>query len=196
MQHQVSAVLLAAGSAKRMGRPKQLLPLGDRTVIEHCIRTIVGAGIKGVVVVLGPDAEDMATAIHAFPIKTVFNKQQGSEMAESVRAGLQAVDPASTGVLVCLVDYPLVMPQTIKGLIALHGNHPDSIIIPSYNCRRGHPSLFPLSIIREIEKQCTLRDVINNHEKKIVYLDTDDEGVLIDMDEPEDYEMILGRFRA
>lgn len=179
-----------------MGRPKQLLTLRDRTVIEHCIRSIVEAGIKDVIAVLGPDSEDILTAIYAIPVNTVFNKQQGSEMAESVRAGLQAVDPASTGVLVCLADYPLVIPQTIKGLIALHGKHPDSIIIPSFNRRRGHPTLFPLWIIREIEKQCTLRDVISAHEEEIVYLDTDDEGVLIDMDEPEDYEMILGRFRA
>ena len=196
MQHQVSAVLLAAGSAKRMGRPKQLLPLGDRTVIEHCIRTIIEAGIKDVVVVVGPDAGDITTAIHAFPVKTVINERRESEMAESVRTGLHAVDSASTGILVCLVDHPLVMPETLRALTEFHEKYPESVIIPSFKRRRGHPTLFPLRIIREIQTQCTLRDVINDHEKEIVYLNADDEGVLLDMDEPEDYEMILGRFRV
>jgi len=179
-----------------MGRPKQLLPLGDRTVIEHCIRTIIEAGIKDVVVVVGPDAGDITTAIHAFPVKTVINERRESEMAESVRTGLHVVDPASTGILVCLVDHPLVMPDTLRALTEFHEKYPESVVIPSFKRRRGHPTLFPLRIIREIQTQCTLRDVINDHEKEIVYLNADDEGVLLDMDEPGDYEMILGRFRA
>jgi CTP:molybdopterin cytidylyltransferase MocA len=179
-----------------MGRPKQLLPLGDRTVIEHCIRTIIAAGIQDLVVVLGPDAGDITTAIHVFPIKSVSNNEQGSEMAESVRTGLHAVDSASTGILLCLADYPLVMPETMRSLAAFHAIHPDSIIIPSFNRRRGHPTLFPLRIIREIEIQCTLRDVINDHEKEIVYMNTDDEGVLLDMDTMEDYERIRGAYRG
>jgi len=179
-----------------MGRPKQLLPLGDRTVIEHCIRTIIAAGIKDVVVVLGPDAGDITTAIYVLPVKSVFNKERGSEMAESVRTGLKAVSPASTGILICLADHPLVMPETLRALTEFHEKYPESVIIPSFKRRRGHPTLFPLRIIREIQTQCTLRDVINDHEKEIVYLNADDEGVLLDMDEPGDYEMILGRFRA
>lgn len=179
-----------------MGRPKQLLPLGDRTVIEHCISAIIAAGIQDLVVVLGPDAGDIATAIHIFRVKSVFNRQQGSEMAESVRAGLDAVSPGSTGILLCLADHPLVMPETMRSLAALHVAHPGSIIIPSFNRRRGHPTLFPLRVIRDIRAKRTMRDVINDHEKEIVYLNSDDEGVLLDMDEPEDYEMILGRFRV
>lgn len=177
-----------------MGRPKQLLPLGDRTVIEHCIRTIAEAGIRDVVVVLQPDAGDIAAAVHALPVKTVFNMQQGSEMAESVRTGLEAVSPGATGILLCLADHPLVMPETMRSLTALHTAHPGSIIIPSFNRRRGHPTLFPLRIIRDIRAQHTLRDVISAHEKEIMYLNADDEGVLLDMDNPSDYELVLGRF--
>jgi CTP:molybdopterin cytidylyltransferase MocA len=177
-----------------MGRPKQLLPLGDCTVIEHCIRTIADAGIRDVVVVLGPGAGDIAAAVHAFPVKTVFNRQQGSEMAESVRTGLDAVAHGSTGILLCLADHPLVMPETMQSLIALHAAHPGSIIIPSFNRRRGHPTLFPLGIIRDIRSQHTLRDVISGHEKEIIYLNVDDEGVLIDMDTTEDYERVVDTY--
>ncbi|HYQ48599.1 MAG TPA: nucleotidyltransferase family protein [Thermodesulfovibrionales bacterium] len=179
-----------------MGRPKQLLPLGDRTVIEHCIRAIIEAGIRDVVVVLRPAAGDIAAAVHAFPVKTAFNRQQGSEMAESVRTGLDAVSRESTGILLCLADHPLVMPETMRSLAALHAAHSGSIIIPSFKMRRGHPTLFPLCIIRDIWMQQTLRDVISSHEREIVYLNTDDEAVLIDMDDPTDYEVVLDRFRS
>jgi len=179
-----------------MGRPKQLLPLGDGTVIEHCISTIIAAGVRDIVVVLGPDAGDISITIHHLPVRTVLNVQQESEMAESVRTGLEAVSADATGILICLADHPLVLPATMKELIALHEKNPDSIIIPSFRRRRGHPTLLPLRIIRDIHAQSTMRNVISDNEKDIMYLNVDDEGVLLDMDDPEDYDMILDRFRG
>jgi len=179
-----------------MGRPKQLLPLGDRTVMEQCIRAIAEAGIGDVVVVLGPDAVDIAAAVRGFPVKTVFNRQQGSEMAESARTGLDAVSSGSTGILLCLADHPLVTPGTMWSLADLHAKHPESIIIPSFNRRRGHPTLFPVGIIRDIGAQHTMRDVISAHEREIVYMNTDDEGILLDMDTMEDYERIRDAYQG
>jgi molybdenum cofactor cytidylyltransferase len=177
-----------------MGRPKQLLPLGDCTVIEHCVSTIIASGVIDIVVVLSPDAGDISTAMHAFPVKTVCNEQQAGEMAESVRTGLTAVDPAATGILICLADHPLVKPETMKGLMTLHEERPDSIIIPSFNRRRGHPTLFPKEIIGEIFVSSSLRDVIQCHARSIAYLDIEDEGVLLDMDTLDAYEEIQKKF--
>lgn len=193
MRHQVSAVLLAAGSSKRMGRQKQLLPLGERTVIEQCVSTIIDSGVRDVVVVLGPDADDISNAIRLLPVRTVLNDQPESEMAESMRAGLKAVLPEATGVLVCLADHPLVTAKTMKGLIALHVTYPDSVIIPSFNRRRGHPTLFPKGALQGTAAG-SLRDVIDAHASTIVYLDTEDEGILLDMDTLQDYENILERY--
>jgi CTP:molybdopterin cytidylyltransferase MocA len=177
-----------------MGRPKQLLPLGDLTVIEHGISAIIAAGIKDIVVVLGPDAGDISRTIHHLPVRTVLNMQPGSEMAESVRTGLKFVSADATGILICLADHPLVLPETMKELIVLHEKNPDSIIIPSFRRRRGHPSLFPGNIIEEIFARDSLRDVIGSNAEKIRYLDVADEGVLLDMDTTEDYERILDNY--
>ena len=177
-----------------MGRTKQLLPLGNRTVIEHCLSTIIASRVVDIVVVLGHDAGDISTAIHAFPVKTVFNEQQASEMAGSVRTGLPAVDPAATGILICLADHPLVTPETMKGLIALHEEHPESIIIPSFNRQRGHPPLFPREMLAEIFVSSSLRDVIQGHAGSIAYLDSEDEGILLDMDTMDAYEEIQRKF--
>jgi CTP:molybdopterin cytidylyltransferase MocA len=177
-----------------MGQIKQLLPLGDRTVIEHGLSTIIAAGIKDIVVVLGPDAGDVSKTIHHFPVRTVLNTQQESEMAESVRTGLKSVSADATGILICLADHPLVMPETIKALVALHKNYPEAIIIPSCKRKRGHPTLFPGNIMQEIFVRNSLRDVIGSNAEKVRYLDVADDGVLLDMDTTEDYERILDNY--
>jgi molybdenum cofactor cytidylyltransferase len=191
MQHQVSAVLLAAGSARRMGQLKQLLPLGSLTVIEHCANTIFSAGISDVVLVIGPDGEAVSSAVEHLPVRVAMNHDHGSDMAASVRVGLHALKDSASAVMICLADHPLVQSETMKLLLVRHQANPASIIIPSHNRRRGHPTLFPRKIIQEIFESSSLRDVIGAHVRMTVYLNTEDEGVLLDMDTPQDYERIL-----
>lgn len=194
MPQQVSAVLLAAGLSGRMGRPKQLLPLGDRTVIEQCIGSIIAAGLAEIVVVLGPGQEEIAQLIRPLPVAIAANDIGQSEMADSVRTGLRAVGAGASGILICLSDHPLIMPETIRAVIALHREHPESIIIPCCSGKRGHPALFPMGIIREISGKNSLRDVRDSRAETIRYMDVADEGVLLDMDTPEDYARILDSF--
>jgi CTP:molybdopterin cytidylyltransferase MocA len=176
-----------------MGQTKQLLPLGNRTVIEHCIGTIIDAGIKEVVVVLGPESREISELIHNLAV-TIAKNEEESEMADSVRIGLKKVNAVSTGVLICLADHPLVRTDTMKALIAAHQEYPESIIIPSLKGKRGHPTLFPRDIIQEVFVLSTMRDVIRDHEEEISYLNVDDDGVLLDMDTTGDYELVLEKF--
>ena len=79
-------------------------------------------------------------------------------------------------------------------MLATHQKNPEAVIIPSHNGRRGHPTLFPRKIIQEIFERSSLRDIIAAHAGMIVYENTEDDGVLLDMDTPEDYERILDKF--
>jgi len=177
-----------------MGRSKQLLPLGPSPVIRHCLDSIVASGLRDIVVVLGADLDGMAGAISGMSVRTVVNADPRSDMAGSVRLGLRQIDPASTGVLICLADHPLVSSETIKGLVNVHHSGPDSILIPLYHGRRGHPTLFPRKAIDDIFIAETLRDVIASRADSVRTVDVDDEGVVLDLDTPEDYERIKGRF--
>ena len=194
MQHQVSAVLLAAGLARRMGQLKQLLPLGSLTVIEHSLNAILSAGVSDTVVVIGPDGADVSSAIGHLPVTIALNTNSGSDMAASVRIGLNGLNDTASSVLVCPADHPLVLPDTIKALIVRHNENREAVIIPSHDRRRGHPTLFPRQVIQEIFERSSLRDVITAHVGMIVYENTEDEGVLLDMDTPQDYERILRKF--
>jgi len=70
---------------------------------------------------------------------------------------------------------------------------PGRIIIPVYQGRKGHPTLFPYHVIMELRKCETLRDLIHSHGERILYLGVTDEGTVLDMDTPEDYQKILER---
>jgi molybdenum cofactor cytidylyltransferase len=176
-----------------MGRPKQLLPLGGKPVIRHCIDAILGADIRDIVVVLGPGGITTAQTLRGLPVDIVVNGNARSEMADSVRIGLSALDGFSSGVLICLVDHPLVSAGTMKTVIQAHREAPDKIIIPAYNGRRGHPSLFPASILKEIFSDVTLRDIVRRDQGRVLVIEVPDEGVVLDMDTREDYEQVLKR---
>jgi molybdenum cofactor cytidylyltransferase len=177
-----------------MGRSKQLLLLGHSPVIRHCLDSIVASGLRDIVVVIGANHDEISTTISGMPVRTVVNADPGSDMAGSVRIGLRQADPASTGLLICPADHPLVSSETIRELINVHFSCPDSILIPRYKGRRGHPTLFPRKAIDGIFIVETLRDVIAGPSGSVRLVDVDDEGVVLDMDTPEDYERIKQRF--
>jgi molybdenum cofactor cytidylyltransferase len=177
-----------------MGRPKQLLPLNGKSAIRRCVEGIIAAGVRDVVVVLGMNGGEAAAALAGLMVKVAFNGNAESEMAESVRIGLRETDPSASGVLVCLADHPLVSAETIGTLIALHAKNPRTIVVPCCRGRRGHPTLFPASLVREVFSGLTLRDVLAKHADRITAADVDDEGVVLDMDTKEDYERMRHRF--
>lgn len=196
MPLKVSAILLAAGSSKRMGQPKQLLPLGSKPIIRHCLDNLAVAGIRNTVIVLGQNGSKILDSLKELPVQVIFNETPESEMAESVRIGLRTLHESSTGVLVHLSDHPLVSVETLKSLVQCHVETPDRIIIPLYKGRRGHPTLFPKPVIDEVFVGLNLRDIINKDSSRIRFLNVDDEGVVVDIDTPEDYKRICERSSA
>jgi molybdenum cofactor cytidylyltransferase len=192
----VAAILLAAGKSCRMGSCKQLLPLGDRTVIARCLETLVASGVDEIIVVVSPEGHEVADAARKYPVRIVVNPESEGDMASSVRAGRDALKTEASGVIVFLCDCPLVSSNTIASLIVEHGDLPESIIIPCRRERRGHPLLFPRSILNELANDLILRDLVRRFPERICCIDVDDPGVLLDMDTPEDYHRISGMVQA
>jgi len=174
-----------------MGRLKQLLPLGSKPIIRHCLDSLAAAGIRNTVVVLGQNGSKILDSIKELPVKVVFNKTPESEMAESVRIGLRALHEPLSGVLVHLSDHPLVSVETLKSLVRCYVESPDRIIIPLYKGRKGHPTLFPKPVIEEAFEGLNLRDIVNRDSSRARFLNVVDEGVILDVDTKEDYERIL-----
>ncbi len=110
MEPPVSAILLAAGSSRRMGRTKQLLLLGDKPVVKHCVDSLWEAGIREIVVVINACGNGLAEHLRGLPVTVAVNENADSDMAESVRIGIKRLRKFSAAVLICLSDHPLVAP--------------------------------------------------------------------------------------
>jgi molybdenum cofactor cytidylyltransferase len=174
-----------------MGTCKQLLPLEGKTVIGHCLDALLGGGISEVIVVAGPQGNAVAEAVQDYPVTVVRTTDPDGDMADSIRTGIAALSPSVTGVLISLCDHPLVSPWTVALLSAFHYEGQDRIIIPVYEGRKGHPTLFPRHILNELVSTYTLRDLIRKDHGRLCLVEVPDQGVRLDMDTPEDYRKIV-----
>jgi molybdenum cofactor cytidylyltransferase len=191
----VAAILLAAGKSRRMGSCKQLLPLGEKTVIARCLDTLLGGGVREIVLVIAEAGNPVAAAVQDYPLRIVDNPQAEGDMASSVRAGRAALTAEVSGVIVALCDYPLVAAATISSLLTAHQKSPDGIIIPCHAERCGHPLLVPRSVLDELADQQILRDLVRREPARIHYQAVHDPGVLLDMDTPEDDRRICSMLK-
>ncbi len=189
----ITALLLAAGSSSRMGQPKALLPLGDKPAIIHCLTPLLHGSVSQIIVVLGGGSEPAAAQLQDMSLKILYNTLPQSDMAKSVRIGLQAMAPQCQAALICLVDHPLVQAQTIKQMVAAALEQPGKIIIPTYEGRRGHPTLFPRQLLTETFQGLNLQEIIRRHPDEVVLLPVADEGVVLEMDTPEEYQDLCRR---
>jgi len=193
--YMVTAIVLAAGLSRRMGRFKLLLPWGERTVIGQVVATLQEAGVPEIVVVTGHHAADVAAALADTPARVVFNPDYATgEMLSSIRAGLQNLTGDSTSkdlkaALLCLGDQPQMEAATVRAVVAAgEGTGWQCIVIPSYHMKAGHPILLPRFVWPEVLAAAdTLRAVLAAHRPHIHYLTVDTATVLADLDTPEDY---------
>ncbi len=177
-----------------MGCSKQLLPLADKPVIRWCLDALLAAGLEDILVVLGPTGQEVADRVKDLPVTIVRNNDPDSDMAGSVKTGLNQLGNHVSAVLVCLVDHPLVSPETINTLTAIHALHPDKIILPLFKGRRGHPTIFPRAVIAELFSVPTLRDIVHKDLQRLHLVQVADEGVVLDMDTPDEYQRMQARF--
>ena len=185
-----AAILLAAGKSRRMGSCKQLLPLGETTVIGRCLDTLVKAGINKIVVVVSPEGYKVTEAVQKYPVRVVLNTDAEGDMASSLRIGRESLAADTCCVVVALSDYPLVLSDTVAHMLSKYESFPDCIIIPCNDGRRGHPLLVPRTLLDGLANDMTLRDLVRQNPDRVHCMDVDDPGVLLDMDTPDDYHLI------
>jgi molybdenum cofactor cytidylyltransferase len=145
-----AAIILAAGLSRRMGRPKLLLEFEGRTIIRHAVERVISAGISPVFVVAGPDHEALAQALAGLPVRFVVNPTPEAGQGSSVTAGVQALAPGTTAVLIALGDQPGVPAEVIPALVGALRTPGKSIAAPRYADGLGNPVLFAASVLPEL----------------------------------------------
>ncbi len=190
MKTLLSAIILAAGESRRMGQPKLLLPLGDKTVIEHAVASMFGSGVDELIVVLGDQAKAVRGILSGLGVKTVVNQDYKRGMSSSLVAGLRAVDPQTQAVLIALGDLPLLRPASVKRLIRAYVSGQHGIVVPVYQGQRGHPVLFDLkyrAALEGLRGDTGAREILTRHPEDVLEVTVSDAGVRRDIDTAEDY---------
>lgn len=182
-----------------MGRPKALLSAGSagETFFDRVTRSLLEGGVDEVVVVVGADADAIRQQARERPrVSVVHNPEFERGQLTSMLAGLRSIDEiGASGVLVTLIDVPLVSPDTVRALIDAHRKRAASIVRPVSQGRHGHPVIFHKRLFDELRGADPARGakpVVNAHAAEIHEVPVEDEGAFIDIDTPEDYEKWIG----
>jgi len=187
----VTAVVLAAGEARRMGRLKQLLPWGDTTMLGQTLRTLSHTVVHDTLVVTGAEADAVAAVVTA-GVPTLHNPDYArSEMLGSLQTAVRQLPAQIEAALVVLADQPLVEPQTIDLLLQALWQGRGDLIAPSYDGRRGNPVLIGRAYFQELLSLPTgaaPRDLLRRHELFLVPVQSP--SVLQDIDDLQDYESL------
>jgi molybdenum cofactor cytidylyltransferase len=192
----ISAIVLAAGESKRMGSmQKALLPVSGSTFLEKIVKDLRHTESGELIVVLGAESEKVLESTDLRMARVVVNEEWETGQLSSLRAGIRKCSSESEKVLFTLVDHPLVKESTYDAIIRLWKKNRDMIVIPTYNGRRGHPTLFPRALYRKLLNDPLLdgaRGLFRKGESPILQTEVDDPGILIDIDTEYDYKRYIG----
>jgi len=183
----VSAILLAAGKSSRMGKLKQLMPLGNSTILEQTLANLLGSRLNEVIVVLGYKAEEVVKRLSGRPVKVMVNPLYRKGMSTSIAAGLKFVDSQAQAVMLVLGDQPYVDSPPINRLIAAFSSNKKGIAIPTYRGQRGHPLIFNRKYqaqLSHLSGDIGGREIIREHPEDVLEVPVDCEGITIDIDTP------------
>ena len=189
----LAALILAAGYSSRMCRFKALLPMCSESIIARVVGSFRQAGIERIVAVTGHSADQLELELHGMGVHAVRNPDYGRGMYSSVQAGVAALPQDVDACFLLPVDIPLVRPTTIAALAARFSAERATITYPCFTGQRGHPPLISRTLFAEIingKGDGGLRTLLESYQATATDVDVLDEGILLDMDTPEDYAQL------
>jgi len=185
------ALILAAGSSRRMGSQKLLLPYGNSTIIETVVDNVLSSSIDRVMVVLGANRNEIREVLGKRPVQFCHNTDHENGMLSSVKCGMRALPDDALTALIYLGDQPGIPPHVTNAVIDSYYEELYGIVIPVHMYRRGHPLLVDMKYRRDIEKldlEEGLRALRHHFPEDVLEVEVDEPGILIDIDTPEDYK--------
>jgi len=186
----IEGVILAAGLSSRMGSNKLLLNVLEMPMIERVILNMLPF-CERLIVVLGHDGHKLEPLLKKYnTVKLVYNSGYQSGMFSSVIVGCEHLE--GDRFFLTPADMPLITKDTYKSLLAVN----DSVVIPSYQGKAGHPILLNVEVVKglvtsaeqPITEAQNLREYLKGFHK--TYVSVPDEGILTDIDTRTEYDQL------
>jgi CTP:molybdopterin cytidylyltransferase MocA len=198
LKPKLAAIILAAGRSSRMKDFKPLLPLGGKTVIDQVLDTFQQVNITDIIAVTGFRASELLPALLRRQLNYVVNDRYMDGMYSSVQAGVRVLPKDTDAFFLLPVDVPLVKPHSIRLLAREFIRYHADVTYPVFQQQRGHPPLVSARLIPQILAQNRmdgLQGLLAEQEQAARDVTVIDEGVLLDMDTPDDYRRISERLK-
>lgn len=196
IQPKIAILLLAAGASSRMGSPKQLLKWGDSTLLNHSINQAVKSKAIDVFVLLGANHKIISKSIENTSISLLVNDDWNQGMGNTISFGVSHIQGLNyDGVLLMLVDQPLIDSTYLNNLIAVFDTSKKSIIASSYHKGAGVPAIFDKSHYPELSAlngDQGAKQLIINYQGNTKIIDAG--NLLADIDTDKEYENAKSTF--
>lgn len=184
----LAAVILSGGESRRMGSPKALLPYQGRPFLEHLLEVTKHPKISVRRIVLGAHAGPILKALKIQAEEVVINEEWEKGQLSSIHAALRSLPPGTDGMLLCLVDHPLVSASLVNDLLDRFYAKQKPIVLPTYNGKRGHPIIFSSRLYAELlaaPMDVGARAVVWAHGSEIEEVPTNEEGIVLNLNDPD-----------
>lgn len=189
----IAGIVLAAGMSRRLGRSKQLLQLGDATVIQHVVRRALASSLDEVILVLGARAHDVRAALEGEAVRFVMNERFAKGQGTSLSIGISSLDEDVDAAVILLGDQPQIDPSVIDGIVRARKDAGASIAMAQYGNERGHPVLFGrehFPALTALGGDQGGREIIRQHKAGVVTVPADRDTVLADIDTDADWQKL------
>jgi molybdenum cofactor cytidylyltransferase len=198
----VGAVLLAAGQASRMGRPKQLLRWKGKPLLGHALETALHiARADACIVVGGAYLEEIEAVAGGYPgVQTTHNPDWATGMGSSIACGVRALlasVPTLDGILIMLADQPLVQVPQVEALLQAWESSALDFVAACYEEQPGVPALFSASLFPSLlglQGQSGAKALFKNPALQGVLLPMPEAAC--DLDTPEEWEHFQQEYGA
>jgi molybdenum cofactor cytidylyltransferase len=191
----LAAVILSGGASRRMGSPKALLSYQGRPFLEHLLDVAHHPKIGLRRVVLGPDRDPIAKEVHLALDEIVINEQWEKGQLSSIHAALRSLPTQTDGIVLLLIDHPLISSVLVGELIDSFYNSGKSIVLPVYDGRRGHPVIFSSALYQELMNappETGARSVVWAHAGDVQIVQTNEQGCVLNLNDPDTLQKALG----
>ncbi len=185
----VAAVILAAGSSSRFGRPKQLLAWDGQPLIIHAVDTAWAAELSPIIVVLGAFADEITPLLASREVQILKNYGWSDGISSSIRTGISALPDAVDAAIFMPADQPLLTPSFLQNLVSHYEATEKAIVVPhSADGEPGNPVLFDRRFFSELSQlsgDTGGKRLLSKYAGDIAKLPITNATILMDVDSPE-----------